>query len=431
MATNPTNPPGPAGASLLDTLAANRLQLGISLVVLGLGLAAIPIVFLVRQGWDDAREIIVWGALLSLACLIAGAVCLAVKSGPNLSDSEQVRLVLLILGGVVGFFTTLLGLILPMTRYASVFGGGLKEWSKNQTTVWLCALAVFGGVGLMFISLLLARGVERRNALMRRLMYGYNAFFSSFLLLAVLLLVNVLGYSPLPAFANLAKTYDWTANQVYTLSPATVAQLTDLKKPVHVIVLLSGRSEALPAMESMLNNCQQATPNLTYEVISPEVLDRDQRLDLRRKYELPQDDSGMVVIYGKDAESTFTFVKESELYQGPPPSMDEQPTSNRFTFKGEAALTTAIDYLQGGKAKTVIYFTQGHGELAFGPEGDAEQGNGSVSTLVDALSGGNYDLRPLPLGPTTKDIPADANFIVIARPRSALPGPALDALRLT
>ncbi len=56
-----TNPPGPAGASLLDTLAANRRQLGIGLVVLGLALAAIPIVFLVRQEWDSAREIIIWG----------------------------------------------------------------------------------------------------------------------------------------------------------------------------------------------------------------------------------------------------------------------------------------------------------------------------------------------------------------------------------
>ena len=213
MATNPTNPPGPAGPSLLDTLAANRQQLGIGLVIVGLALAAIPIVFGVRQGWDDAREIIIWGALLSLACLIAGAVCLAAKSGPNLSDTEQVRLVLLVLGGVVGFLTTLLGLVLPFTRYASVFGGGLKEWSKNRWTVWLCAAAVFGGLGLMFVSLLLARGVERRNAVMRRLMYGYNAFFSSFLLLAVLLLVNVLGYSPLPAFGSLEQTYDWTANQ--------------------------------------------------------------------------------------------------------------------------------------------------------------------------------------------------------------------------
>ena len=88
----------------------------------------------------------------------------------------------------------------------------------------------------------------------------------------------------------------------------------------------------------------------------------------------------MVVVYGNvvdekpEPDATFTFVKESELYQAPPPSFDGSQPSNKFTFKGEAALTTAIDYLQGGKTKTVIYFTQGHGELAFGPEGDADQG---------------------------------------------------------
>ncbi len=436
MATNPTNPPGPAGPSFLDALAAKRQQLGIGLVIVGLALTAIPIVFGVRQGWEDAREIIVWGALLSLACLIAGAVCLAAKSGPNLSDTEQVRLVLLILGGVVGFLTTLLGLVLPFTRYAAVFGGGLKQWSQNRWTVLLCAAAVFGGLLLMFVSLLLARGVERKNAVMRRLMYGYNAFFSSFLLLAVLLLVNVLGYTPLPAFGSLARTYDWTANHVYTLSEATKAQLADLKKPVNVILLLSGRSEALPAMEAMLHNCQQVTPNLFLEVISPEMLDRKKQFDLRRTFDLPQDMEGMVVVYGnvtvdeKPApDATFTFVKESELYQPPTPSFDGSQPSTKFTFKGEAALTTAIDYLQGDKTKTVIYFTQGHGELAFGPEGDQDQGGG-VSTLVDYMSPwGNYELRPLPLGPTTREIPPDANFVVIARPRTALPGPAVDALR--
>ena len=403
MATNPTNPPGPAGPSFLDALAAKRQQLGIGLVIVGLALTAIPIVFGVRQGWEDAREIIVWGALLSLACLIAGAVCLAAKSGPNLSDTEQVRLVLLILGGVVGFLTTLLGLVLPFTRYAAVFGGGLKQWSQNRWTVLLCAAAVFGGLLLMFVSLLLARGVERKNAVMRRLMYGYNAFFSSFLLLAVLLLVNVLGYTPLPAFGSLARTYDWTANHVYTLSEATKAQLADLKKPVHVILLLSGRSEALPAMEAMLNNCEQVTPNLSLEVKSPEMLDRKRAVRAAEKIRAAAGHGGDGRrLRQVEPDTTFTFVKESELYQAPTPSFDERPPSTKFTFKGEAALTTAIDFLQGGKSKTVIYFTQGHGELAFGPEGDEDQGGGSVSTLVNYLSGGNYELRPLPLGPTTK-----------------------------
>ena len=341
-------------------------------------------------------------------------------------------MVLLVLGGAVGFATTLLGLILPVTRYASVFGGGLQVWSKNRWTVGLCAAAVLGGLGLMFVSLLLARGVERSNALMRRLMYGYNAFFSSFLLLAVLLLINVLGYWPLSVFGALQKTYDWTANAVYTLQQGTIEQLAQLKKPVHVIVLLSGRSEDQQAMATLLENCREVQPKLTWDEYSPELLareDPEKLFELQQKYELPREMHGIVVVYGTEAESTYTFIPESSLSQEPPSPFDENPQPTKTTFKGEAALDTAIDFLEGGKAKTVIYFTQGSGELSFEPEGEQEQGNGSMSLFKEGLSGGNYDLRPLPLDQKTKEIPSDANIVVIARPTSALPAPAVDALR--
>ncbi|HVS39159.1 MAG TPA: hypothetical protein VMS17_26610, partial [Gemmataceae bacterium] len=260
MATNSTNPPTPPGPSLLDQLAANRERLGMGLLAVGAALAAIPISFVVRQGWS-AMELIIWGAVLSIVSFAAGAFCLTAKPRAELTQTDQVRLVLLVLGGLAGFATTLLGLVLPVSRYSAVFSGGLQEWSKNPWTVWGCGAAVFGGLALMFISLLLARSVERSNALMRRLMYGYNAFFSSFLLLAVLLLINVLGYSPLPVFGALQKTYDWTANQVYTLQQATKNQLRDLNQPVHVMLLMSDNSDLRPDMITLLDNCREIAPS--------------------------------------------------------------------------------------------------------------------------------------------------------------------------
>ena len=119
----------------------------------------------------------------------------------------------------------------------------------------------------------------------------------------------------------------------------------------------------------------------------------------------------MVVVYGRSPTRSRSRTRPSPSSRSRSCTRNRrrrwtsEPTSTKFTFKGEAALTTAIDFLQGGKAKTVIYFTQGHGELAFGPEGEQDQGGGSISTLIEALGGGNYDLRPLPLGPTTKEIP--------------------------
>ena len=202
MTDNPNQPAAtPNEPPFLRTLAANRQTLGIVLLILAAALAAIPIVFAVYYG-RNGLETIVWGALLSLTVLGGGVYCLATANRQGLTQVDEIRLVLLVLGGVIGFATALYGMVLPFTQYRAVFSGGLAEWSKNALPVWGCTAAVFGGFSLMFLDLLLGRGMERSSPAMRRLLYGYNAFFSSFLLLAVLVLVNVLCYSPLPAFGG-------------------------------------------------------------------------------------------------------------------------------------------------------------------------------------------------------------------------------------
>jgi len=430
MATNHENTPAPGGAPLLQTLAPHHQQVGIALLVVGAALAAIPAVFAYRQGWPGASVEIVCGAALSLSVLAAGVACLLLRPRDDFPMTEQLRMTFLALGGVAGFLIASCGLIVPFTHYSPEFAGGLAEWNKNQAVVWGCTAAVLGGLVLMFASLLLARSVERTNMLMRRLLYGYNAVLASFLLFTVLLLVNVLGYSPLPAFGALKQTYDWTANQVFSISDATRSQLAAVKKPVRVILLLPGRSRILPAMETLLRNCEAVQPDLTYEAHDPELMDPDDREELLRRYDLPREDiHGMVVIYGKEPDATSTFVKQSELFQDTSAGMmEEEPSSSKkFVFKGEAALTTALDYLEGGKAKAIIYFTQGDGELSFGPgEGQARD---SMGILVDNLGRGNFELKPLQITPQIKEVPADASVVVIARPRTPVPDAALSALR--
>jgi hypothetical protein len=432
MATNHENTPAaPGEAPLLQTLAAHSQQVGIALLIVGAAVVAVPVLFAYYQHWPVAGVEIIWSAALALSVLAAGAVCLLLRARDDFPMAEQLRMTFLALGGVAGFLIASCGLIVPFTHYSEVFAGGLQEWSKNSLIVWSCSAAVVVGLALMFASLLLARSVERTNMLMRRLLYGYNAVLASFLLFTVLLLINVLGYSPLPAFGALKQTYDWTANQVFSISDATRSQLAAVKKPVRVILLLPGRSRILPAMETLLRNCEGVQPNLAFEAHDPELMDPDDRDELQRRYSLPREDiHGMLVIYGKEPDATSTFVKQSELFQDTSAGMfEEEPSSSKkFVFKGEAALTTALDYLEGGKVKAVIYFTQGNGELEFGP-GVGGEARDSMSTLVDALGHGNFELKPLEVTPTLKEIPSDASVVVIARPRTPLPDAALSALR--
>ena len=404
--------------------------LGIGLLIVGAALAAIPIVCGVRYGWGALGSPPLGGGAVGRGPGGRGGVP-AAAAAPDLSEADLVRLVLLVLGGVAGFLTALLGLVLPFTRYRLLFAGGLAEWSKNQGVVWCLVAAVFGGLALMFVSLLLARSMERSSLLMRRLLYGYNAFSSSFLLLAVLLLVNAFCYSRLPLFGAMNQSYDWTASGVYTLSPATQSQLAALKEPVKVIVMMPGGSDVRSALITMLQNCEAVTPLLTWQTLSPEIMDPEERAALRAKYDVPQDMDGMLVIYGTEPKTAFTFVKESELYtdQSSGNPMEPPSSKRKFTFKGEAALTAALDYLSEGKSKPVVYFTQGEGELSFSAEPGEDQTQGAMNELIEDLGRGNYDLRPLKLGPETKEVPADATIVVLARPRTPFSEAAIGALR--
>src|SRR5207302_74013 len=77
-------------------------------------------------------------------------------------------------------------------------------------------------LALMFASLQLARADERSSPGLRRLLYGYNAVLTGLLVLAILTVLNVLTYVPLPAWGSFfSKPSDWTQSNLFTLSTAS------------------------------------------------------------------------------------------------------------------------------------------------------------------------------------------------------------------
>jgi hypothetical protein len=342
-------------------------------------------------------------------------------SGDRMSPGERLRFVLVLLGGILGICTALYGLALPFVEYREVFGGGFAEWRKHPGPLFWTALPLFGGLALTFISLMLTAGLERTSQRARQLLYGYNAVLSSLLLLFIFLLLNVFPYSGVWPFRALAQTSDWTSTGLYTLSPATKERLASINQPVKVIVLLNGVDPFNNFVETLLQHCHEINPRITWETLSRD-LNFKQVEELVKKYQLT-DPTGLIVEYGTKPNTTFEFIPRKDLGA----DIGTEDTS-RFSFKGESALSNALTYLVAGKTKSIIYFTQGNGELDYNDRTPDRPDKG-IGEIVDRLGKSNYDVKPLTFEVANPKVPDDADVVVVARPTAELPAGVVSALR--
>lgn len=424
-----TNDPRPGEIAVnrprgLEALAAYRSQILVALFVVAALLAGTALALgLVFKG--DATEVVVW--VSALAVIFAGGGLFYSTAAPTdgWSEPERLRILILALGGLVGVATVILGAVLPFTRYLDAILGGMKSWHEHAWGLTGCAAAVFGGLVLTFVSLQLARGMERSSSSLRQLLYGYNAALGSFLLLTILVLFNILPYG----FAAFNNPIDWSESNISNLSDATRNLLSSLKQPIKVIAILQPRTEieqsVIGDVYTLLKACQeQNKDNFKWESMS-----RDMTLDdLRKlvdKYPIVKSQGllGLLVLYGPEQKAEAEFVPLSDLYR----SEKTQPGEpQKYTFLGEAALTKALRFLSEGKTKPVLYFTQGQGEPSLEPKGRLEE---ALDIIRDRLRQRNYEVRPLRFGPDVKNVPSDAALIIIVRPTSEFTPTALRALR--
>ncbi len=389
--------------------------------------------------WVNALEpVSMWGVWGSLFTAVIGFNFIFFATpGRKLSQVEAVRLLLLGLGCTVGILTAILGLSLPFTApYASVILGGVEEWRKQPLRLYIVALALVGGLGLTFLSLQLSRGVERESTLMRRLLYGFNAVFTTLLLGAVLLLINLLPYVPklsrydfvTPIFAG---TYDWTQSRLYSLSPRSRATLADLKAPLKIYLLLNEGGSLSEEVETLLENCRGVTPQISWENIS--TLDRTRIQELAQEYKAKITEEqmdftgprlvlrqGILVVYGEPSKEQSAFLPRTALVK-------EQPKpdgGSEEVFRGEGVLLKTIRSLSEGKQ--VVYFVQGDNELDFNDvKEDSIEGVGLL--LANLKRNEIYDLKEWKYTKETPKLPDDADVVVAARPENMKPD-ALKAL---
>jgi gliding motility-associatede transport system auxiliary component len=421
----PSRPPIPS--PLLPLLRPEyRTRVGTGLLAGAAGFAVMVLVLLIRSGLTNF-PVTVWGFALVLVLTATGAWAHLAEPRTPEEGANQMRLLALTVGGGVGFATAVLGLAMPIFMYSPVFAGGLEVWRQNWWRVMLCALALFGGLVLMLLSLLLGRTAERTSPGIRRLLYGYNTALTGLLLLAILTVVNVLADVRIGPLGFFSKPWDWTDSGIYSLSTATEDFLKHLDKPVKIYVRMPEGHPVTRDTETLLDNMRGLTDKISWTFVSREQNRRELQA-LIEKYQL-SGSYGLLVVYGTEPGELFEFIPGEQLFSDTSiATSTDKEAKRRFLYKGEGVLMKTLTFLAEGKKKAVIYFTQGNGEPDLSSAQGGDRFSASLAELRDRLSGRNYEVKELKLTPGVDKVPTDAEVVVVANPRTGLPGNAVKAL---
>jgi len=216
---------------------------------------------------------------------------------------------------------------------------------------------------------------------------GRQARFGTLAAASVLVVVGILGaINYLGNRHN--KRWDLTAAKQFSLSDQTKKVLHDLKEPVTVRVF--ALSDQFPRFRDRLDEYASESKELKVEYIDPD-----------RKPAVAQQ-------FGITSLNTVMFE-----YKG----RNEKATSD-----GEQELTNAlIKVIQGRTPK--VYFTQGHGE-----KDTASSDRLGYKAISDALTADNFVVDSLVLAQAA-DVPADADIVVAAGPKTDFLQPEIDRLR--
>ena len=271
--------------------------------------------------------------------------------------------------GVIGWIGTLL-----------VFGAvGVRflrpEW--NQYATW----AAWAGLAAVIIYM---AGQWREVAQFykgRQARYGTVSLVGIVVFLGVLVAANYLS-------VRRNKRWDFTANQVYSLSEQTIKVLQNLDAPVAFTVF--DQQVNFDCFRDRLEEFKYHSTKVTTEYV-----DADRQPTRAR--------AAKVEAYG-------TILVE---YKG---------RTERVTSTNEQDLTNALIKAVTGQQRKV-YFTQGHGE-----KDTAATDRVGYSGITQSLSSDNFGVATLLLA-QQRTVPADATVVIVAGPKTDFLQPEIDGLK--
>jgi uncharacterized membrane protein YedE/YeeE len=332
----------------------------------------------------------------------------------------ETRILLLVVGGLLGALLIIFGMI-----YFYLWSDSLGKWIdkrelKEARWVLIPLLIILAGAGLVFAAIQPARAEERNNSFIRRMVYGSNFALTALLLVVMLVVVNVLIAREVP------NKLDTTATGFYSLSDNTRGLLARLAQPLTAYAVIPESEDRRVNDIRQLLTAYQENSDGKFKVrflSQVAAADKTELAGLRSKY--PQfnrsledrTSAGAVLLAAGENEQRHVVLGLSDFF------------NETGDFAGEGRLFKEVAFLADSQAKTVVYFTQGHGELDISGGGLVGQGLRSAMRLKEFLESYYLDVRPLPLSDDKPEIPGDADVIIVAEPRASFSDAAVNALR--
>ncbi len=249
-----------------------------------------------------------------------------------------------------------------------------------------------------------------RRSTRRRIAFGMNTGMALLLALALTIMLNYLAH----------RHYwrqDVSRARFYSLSDKTLSLLHSITSQVDVVVFFQADHPAGEDVANLLKEYQYANANIRVERVDPNR-DIGRAEALVRQYELTQ---ANLVIFALDGRTKFVNAEDlidvdySALAQGG----QAQPSA----FRGEQIFSSALQDLAQSKAP-VVYFIRGHGEREI-TDRDPYTG---YSSIAQDLRRDNVIVRDLLLA-EARQIPADANLLVLPGPTKNLAAQEIELLR--
>ncbi len=238
---------------------------------------------------------------------------------------------------------------------------------------WLPQVLSVGGVVLLLVYPLLRPAQVLGWARQRRTQAGANIVLMSVAFIAIVGVVNFLGY-------RYHKRFDFTATKEYSLSQQTREVLQNLQEPVHAVAFFTDNDPGRQRVEDLLREYALLTDKFTYEFVNP-----NREPGKARQYNITR--YGVVLLLRGDRRQEVVVFDEEDLTSG--------------------IIKVTRD------APRVVYFTTGHGERDPQSYQDPDYGQ-----AVQVLQREFYEVRLINLATITDTLPADIDALVIAGPRT-------------
>ena len=239
----------------------------------------------------------------------------------------------------------------------------------------------------------------RPAGFLRRLQIGTNVILQIALLTFIVIAVNGYAYKHFHRF-------DFSRDRRYALSPRTKQFLGTLNKPVKLVVFMNPQTSPLQAdAANLVEEYRLAQPKfISIEQVDP-LRNVTRASEVTSKYKLVQQENVLIVDGGDTHTKIITEDKLAEVDRsgaeyGQPPQITG--------FTGEQAITSALLEVTEGK-KSIVYYTQGHGEEAVG----ADKPLKTLGTIFhsDHLATAEVNLL------NVEAVPADAGMLILFGPR--------------